>query len=178
MARSPGGSKASFAGVRSPPLRGVGYPSWDGLAGKTRGWRERRFSRRDALCASAWDGRTKAEAFHSQPMHRRTPGGLAGICPGGANTFPAGVRSPPLRGVGYPSSDGLAGQTRRWRERRCCRRDALCASAWDGRTKAEAFHSQPMHRRTPGGLAGICPGGANTFPAGVRSPPLRGGQRR
>jgi hypothetical protein len=41
----------------------------------------------------------KAEAFHSQPMHRRTPGSLAGICPGGANTFPAGVRSPPLRGV-------------------------------------------------------------------------------
>jgi hypothetical protein len=30
-------------------------------------------------------------------------------------------------------------------------------------------------KRTPGGLAGIWPGGANTFPAGVRSPPLRGG---
>jgi hypothetical protein len=28
---------------------------------------------------------------------KRTPGGLAGICPGRANTFPAGVRSPPLR---------------------------------------------------------------------------------
>jgi hypothetical protein len=42
---------------------------------------------------------------------KRTPGGLAGICPGGANTFPAGVRSPPLRGVGYPSWDGLAGKT-------------------------------------------------------------------
>ena len=35
MGRSPSGGKVSFAGVRSPPLRGVGYPTLDGLAGKT-----------------------------------------------------------------------------------------------------------------------------------------------
>jgi hypothetical protein len=116
----------------APPRGGLFKLGWP--SGENPGITRRRFSRRDALCASAWDGRTKAEAFHSEPMHRRTPGSLAGICPGGANTFPAGVRSPPLRGVGYPSWDGLAGQTRRWRERRCCRRDALCASAWRGRT--------------------------------------------
>jgi len=33
-----------------------------GLAGKARRWRERRFSRRDALCASALRGRAYAEA--------------------------------------------------------------------------------------------------------------------
>jgi hypothetical protein len=35
---------------------------------KARGSRERRFSRRDALCASALRGPTNAEAFHLQPM--------------------------------------------------------------------------------------------------------------
>jgi len=40
-----GQAGAFLAGVRSPPLRG-GYPSSDGLAGKTRGWREGRPSRR------------------------------------------------------------------------------------------------------------------------------------
>ena len=52
---------AVVAGVRSPPLRGVGKPGSDGLTGRTRRSRERRFSRRDALCASAWGGRTRAE---------------------------------------------------------------------------------------------------------------------
>ena len=37
MGRSPGGGKVSFAGVRSPPLRRIGDPSSDGLAGKTLG---------------------------------------------------------------------------------------------------------------------------------------------
>ena len=40
------------------------------LRRKTRGWRERRFSRRDALCASALRGPTNAEAFHFHPMMR------------------------------------------------------------------------------------------------------------
>jgi hypothetical protein len=34
---------------------------------------------------------------------KRTPGGLMARSPGGGKTSPAGVRSPPLRGVGYPS---------------------------------------------------------------------------
>jgi len=50
MARSPGGGKAFPAGVQSPPLRGEDGPRGDGLAGRTWGQRERRFSRRDALC--------------------------------------------------------------------------------------------------------------------------------
>jgi len=41
-----------------------------------------------------------------------TPGGLMGRCPGKSEVSLAGVRSPPLRG-GEPSTDGLAGKTRR-----------------------------------------------------------------
>jgi hypothetical protein len=62
MGRSSDPSKVPLPGVRSPPLRGVGYPSQNGLAGKARRWRRRRFSRRDALCASALRGRAYAEA--------------------------------------------------------------------------------------------------------------------
>jgi len=58
MGRSPGGSEASFAGVRSPPLRGGTVQARMALRGQTRGRRERRFSRRDALCASVWQGWT------------------------------------------------------------------------------------------------------------------------
>jgi hypothetical protein len=46
---------------------------------------------------------------------KRTPGGLAGICPGGANTFPAGVRSPPLRETGTQTrgTSGFKGEMHR-----------------------------------------------------------------
>jgi hypothetical protein len=37
MGRFPGESEVSLAGVRSPPLRGIGHRSRDGLAGKGRG---------------------------------------------------------------------------------------------------------------------------------------------
>jgi hypothetical protein len=55
-------------GVRSPPLRGVGKPSWDGLAGKNRRRRERWFSRRDAVSAPGLQGRADAETFHFHHM--------------------------------------------------------------------------------------------------------------
>jgi hypothetical protein len=73
-----------------------------------------------------------------------TPGGLAGTCLGEARAFPTGVRSPPLRGVGQPGSDGLAVKTRGQRGGRCSRRDAVSASASQGRTQAEAFDSHHM----------------------------------
>jgi hypothetical protein len=73
---------------------------------------------------------------------KRTPGGQMGTCSGEANSVVAGVRSPPLRRIGDPSSDGLAGKGPRLRERRFFRRDALCASAWQGRMRAEARHDR------------------------------------
>ena len=62
-----GGPDAVITGVRSPPLRGVDHPGEDGLAGKDRGWRARRFSRRGALCAPAKQGRARAEAHLGRP---------------------------------------------------------------------------------------------------------------
>ena len=47
----------------------------DGLPGKAPGIGGGRFSRRDALCASAWYGLRDARAFHSHPIRRRTAGG-------------------------------------------------------------------------------------------------------
>jgi len=47
---------------------------------KARGSRDGRFSRRDALCASAWQGRTDAKAFGCAPMRSRT-GGPSGDMP-------------------------------------------------------------------------------------------------
>jgi len=41
---------------------------------------------------------------------KRIPGGQMGTCSGEANSVIAGVRSPPLRRIGHPSSDGLAGK--------------------------------------------------------------------
>ena len=41
---------------------------------------------------------------------KRTPGGLMGRFPGGGKAFPAGVRSPPLRGVAHPNAACLAGK--------------------------------------------------------------------
>jgi len=49
--------------VRSPPLRGIRDPSWDGLAGKGRKEREVRFSRRGAVSAPARYGRTNGKAL-------------------------------------------------------------------------------------------------------------------
>ena len=111
MARSPGGGKASPAGVRSPPLRGVASQGRMALRGKARGWRE------GVFLGGTHSVRPRLRAGR-RPRHniinggKRTPGGLMARSPGGGKAFPAGVRSPPLRGVGQPGSDGLAGKTR------------------------------------------------------------------
>jgi hypothetical protein len=127
---------AVVTGVRSPPLRGEGHPGQDGLAGENRDNAERGF------LGGMRSARPRGEAV-CVPRHnmmigaKGTPGGLEGICPGQARAFPSGVRSPPLRG-GQPGSDGLAGKTRGQREGRFSRRDAVCASAWQGGAQAEA----------------------------------------
>jgi hypothetical protein len=78
--------------------------------GKARGWPERRFSRRDALCASALRGPANAEAFHFHPMPRQEAG-----CPTGH--MPRSSRCLPIRACGARPSrrgdrkrGGLAGE--------------------------------------------------------------------
>ena len=84
---------------------------------------------------------------------KRTPGGLMARSPGGGKAFPAGVRSPLLRGVGQPGSDGLAGKGPGIGGGPFSRRDALRASANTGRTQAEAQHNHRGQRnaRWPNG---------------------------
>jgi hypothetical protein len=61
--------------------------------------------------------RPRGKAGH-EPRHnmiiggKGTPGALAGPRFGQARALPAGVRSPPLRGVDHPRGDGLAGRPR------------------------------------------------------------------
>jgi hypothetical protein len=137
-------------------------------------WGERRFSRRDALCASAWHGQTCAQEFRFHGTAGR--GRVAhGDMPGWSQYLSRGraESAPPRRGpsqLGWP-----AGKTQRQRERRFSRRDALCASALRGPTNAGAFHLHPMMRPEACGLPGTCLGQADASLAGVRSPPLGGG---
>ena len=91
------GAMSSLRACGARPSAGA-RPRTDGLAGNIRRRRGGRFSRRDAVSASAWYGRTDAEAFHLHPMMRLKARGLPGTPLGQANTFLAGVRSPPLRG--------------------------------------------------------------------------------
>jgi len=174
MRRSPGGGKVLFAGVRSPPLRGEAEPCTDSLAGRGRGRRVRRFSRRDAVSASALRCRAQAEASHDCGRVGKRP------VPERRGHFAwryadiTGVRSPPLRGEGHPSWDGLAGKGRESSERRSSRRDAVSASANTGRTQAEASHDYGRVGKRP------VPERRGHFAwryadiAGVRSPPLHG----
>ena len=92
-----------FAGVRSPPLRRIGHPSWDGLTGKTRGRCGGRFSRRGAVSAPGWQGRRRAEASHDCGRVGKRP------VPERRGHFAwryadiTGVQSPPLRGGVSPA---------------------------------------------------------------------------
>ena len=92
-----------------PPLRACGarpsarWPS-DGekaFQGQTRGWRERRFSRRDAVSASALQGRTRAEAFHFHPVMRQEAGWRTGHMPRSSASPPCG-RAEPAAPPGEP----------------------------------------------------------------------------
>jgi hypothetical protein len=93
-----------------PSTGGGGDRSWDGLAGKAGD------DARGGFLGGTHSVRPRCEAS-PMPRHnmiiggKRTPGGLMGRSPGKSEVSLAGVRSPPLRGVGYPSWDGLAGKT-------------------------------------------------------------------
>ena len=103
---------ASFAGVRSPPLPDADAPKSDGLAGKgprIGGWR---FSRRSAVSASVWYGPPDPRGLRSDPMWRRTAGGLPGTSLGQTRPLLPGVQSPPLRGDVRPTERASRGGSR------------------------------------------------------------------
>jgi len=131
-------SKRGMLGLaRCFPLRACGARPFAGrpsegekaLRGQTRRWRERRFSRRDALCASAYHGQTCAEGFrsprHAQARSLVTHGDMSRSSQGPL----CGRAEPAPPGEAIESEVALRGRTRRWRERWFSRRDALCASA-------------------------------------------------
>jgi hypothetical protein len=97
-----------------------------------------RFSRRDALCASALQGLTHAEAFHYTIWVDRWP---VARCRHASAKPTHSFRACGAR----PSGDGQSvgrwpcGETSGQRERRFCRRDALCASARYGRRNGKAL---------------------------------------
>jgi hypothetical protein len=140
MGRSPGGSEASFAGVRSPPLRGGTVQARMALRGQTRGRRERRFPRRGAVPAPANTGRTQAGACH---RHRLIGDSMAAK----KRHIRVGVM-PTLRACGARPSAGWTTRSRKalrwrargWRKKPFSRRGALCAPALQGLTRATAFH--------------------------------------
>jgi len=86
------------------PPRGAS-PARMALRRKARRRRERRFSRRDALCASACRGHTQTEASHSHRCVYDEPVGNRRRRSGWRYAFLPGVRSPPLHG-GKPTTDG------------------------------------------------------------------------
>jgi hypothetical protein len=67
-----GESDVSFWGVQSPPLRGR-FAEGALAEGVQSGLAESRFSRRDALCASALQGPTDGKDFHYRPRLRKRP---------------------------------------------------------------------------------------------------------
>ena len=106
----------SLRACKARPSRGTiqgKMASW----GKTQRGRERQFSRRDALCASVWYGRPDARGLRSDPMCRRTAGGLPGTCLGQTRPFLRGRAEPaPPRGGGsqarWPSGINARGRQR------------------------------------------------------------------
>jgi len=81
-AHAPVKRKPSPRACGARPSAGGAIQGKMALRRKARGWRERRFSRRDVLCASALQGRTYAETFlfspHALTMTRRPTGEMAG----------------------------------------------------------------------------------------------------
>ncbi len=106
---------------------------------KARRCRERWSSRRGAVSAPAKTGRTQTGACHRDPRVGEKPVAKRGVILWSAQCLP--LRACGARPSAEWPSEGqkaLPGQTRRWRDRRFFRRDALCASAWQGRTQAGA----------------------------------------
>jgi hypothetical protein len=142
--------------------------------GNGRRWRERRFSRRDAVSASANTGRAQTGGGHDHGRARERLVAKRRRHMGWRDPFPYGRAEPaPPRGGlaqhGWPSG-GRSEMTGKavFSEGRGLRvRIAMrCAS----RGTSSLSTSWPE----AGCLAGTCLGEARAFPAGVRSPPLRG----
>jgi len=72
---------------RAQPAPRRGGPSQARWRGGER-FGDRRFSRRDALCASAWYGLPDARAFHPHPMRRRTARWPTGDMPRSSRCLP------------------------------------------------------------------------------------------
>jgi hypothetical protein len=146
-------------------------PTRMALRRKARGWRERRFSRRDALRASANTGRTQNRGMSPSPGHRREHGGQKTAHSGWRDADITGVRSPPLRGEANRNAGRLAGKPE------SDAKSDFLGGARSPRPHCEAV-GMPRHniiiggKRTPGGQMGTCSGEANSVLAGVRSPPL------
>jgi hypothetical protein len=161
--------------VRSPPLRGGGQPGSDGLAGKTRGQREGRFSRRDAVSAPGWQGRRRAGVWRDYGRVGERPVAEWGDISVGVMPSSRACRARPSEG-GQPGSDGLAGKTRGQREGRFSRRDALCASEMQARTEAEAQHDD-RGQKNAWWPRGHMPRSSASVPLGRAEPaPPRGGR--
>jgi len=146
------------------------------LRGRAPRRRERRFSRRDAVSASGLQGRTQTEAQDNQR------GQTNAWWPNGAifrrkQSAASGRAEPaPPRGAWrwYPA---LKDEAPRMRGRWFSRRDALRASACQGRTQAEASHSHRCVYDEPVAKRRRRSGWRYASLPGVRSPPLRGGGR-
>ena len=96
---------SSFRACGARPSRGVSRGEM-ALRRKARGSRDGRFSRRDALCASAWQGRTQAGASHDYGRANERLVAKKRQHFGWRDVDITGVRSPPLPG-GEPRWNGL-----------------------------------------------------------------------
>jgi hypothetical protein len=99
-----GEANGVIAGVWSPPLRGWPSHGEKALRGQSGGRREGRFSRRDALCASALQGLARATAFHRATWVAGWPW-PKGDMPRSSSWHPSGRAEP------APPRDGLMGES-------------------------------------------------------------------
>jgi hypothetical protein len=150
----------------APPRGGGSQARWPG--GERPG--DRRFSRRDALCASAWYGRTNALAFHNPTRCVvERPVGLPGMSRSSASP-PCGRAEPaPPRGglskLGWPSGGkpwhnakgGFLGGTHSVRPRGKAYLMAVISSTGNG-------------GRGTGFPMGLCPGESHAFTHGRAKP--------
>jgi len=126
---------------RAEPAPPRGGPSEGEMALRRKAQRRREtsFSRRDALCASALQGRTQTEVQHNQrgQTNARRPNGVISRWKQSL-VYGRAEPAPPRGGLsklGWPSGEN-PGITRR----RFSRRGALCASALQGTTNGKDSH--------------------------------------
>ena len=139
--------------------------------------RDRRFYRRGALCASAWQGPTNAEAFHFHPTMRQEAGWPTGHMPRSSPCLPiraCGAR--PSAGWTLRGETALGEKGPKIGEGRFSRRGAVSAPGRYGRTNGKALRCHRCLYEKPAAKKGQCWGQRYASLPGVRSPPLRGGR--